>query len=413
MAGRGVDVKAWLIAAVESGEYPGLVWENEDKTIVRVPWPRLTAAGHDGEKFFDDFCDMRGICQGEKPAHYGRFKKLRFLSDMRHHRSLREFRATNKAHGRWGDRYRLFRLLPEPVVSCPTCTLMSATERQCSGVASDFRYDLGDGSAQQRRRVLTEAPLTRSWMGKIRRAHEHRLPGAIQMTFLYFGNVVGFERVSAGIRVCSRPNPVLAGHSCCFPDERTRFFPAAGVVDCRFAVEDLRAMQKECEKGLLVVLTDTGISVKNLETRTMKVLTNSEEGYKNLPSRQPFQVFDIVEYLRALARSPNPGEDPPRDYAQIAVCPSVQSPSPEHAPIALRLRYVCETSSVRGLEGRCIVGSVVAFEERAAPYDQTDDPGEGTSQAFDPALDPGYSGPDPTDDSDGGTSGEDDGAARS
>ncbi|AAD21385.1 R7 [Macaca mulatta rhadinovirus 17577] len=413
MAGRGVDIRAWLVAAVESGEYRGLVWENEDKTVVRVPWNKVTAdrSVWNSEKFFDDYCNMRGICQGEKPSHYGRFRKMRFLYDMRHHKSIRELKFINKAYGRPGARYRLFRLLPEPVVSCAMCNLMSSTETQCLGLISEFQYDQGGGSGRERRRVFTATVLARSRMDKNKRVREHRLPGAIQLTFLYFGETVGLERVHAGIRVCSRPCPVLAGHACCFQDERTLFLPSPGVVDCQFAREDLRVMHKKCEKGVLITLTDTGICVKNLENREMKVLTNNEEEYKDLPSRQPVQVFDMVDYLRALARSPNPGDEPPRDYAQIALCLSVQSPNPVDAPIAMRLRYVCETSSVCGTEGCFYPGTTVTSEGRTDCSFQMEDPGEGTSQSHDPAVELGDSGPDSMDDPDAGTSGEDDGVA--
>lgn len=31
-------LREWLIAQIDSGKYAGLSWENEDKTIFRIPW---------------------------------------------------------------------------------------------------------------------------------------------------------------------------------------------------------------------------------------------------------------------------------------------------------------------------------------------------------------------------------------
>lgn len=31
-------LRQWLIDQIDSGEYPGLVWENDEKSIFRIPW---------------------------------------------------------------------------------------------------------------------------------------------------------------------------------------------------------------------------------------------------------------------------------------------------------------------------------------------------------------------------------------
>lgn len=31
-------LRQWLIEQIDSGKYPGLVWENEEKSIFRIPW---------------------------------------------------------------------------------------------------------------------------------------------------------------------------------------------------------------------------------------------------------------------------------------------------------------------------------------------------------------------------------------
>lgn len=36
--GAKMHMKEWLIAQIESGDYEGLCWEDEDRTMFRIPW---------------------------------------------------------------------------------------------------------------------------------------------------------------------------------------------------------------------------------------------------------------------------------------------------------------------------------------------------------------------------------------
>lgn len=36
-SGNG-KLRQWLIEQVDTGKYPGLVWENEEKSVFRIPW---------------------------------------------------------------------------------------------------------------------------------------------------------------------------------------------------------------------------------------------------------------------------------------------------------------------------------------------------------------------------------------
>lgn len=37
LSGNG-KLRQWLIEQVDGGKYPGLVWEDSDKTVFRIPW---------------------------------------------------------------------------------------------------------------------------------------------------------------------------------------------------------------------------------------------------------------------------------------------------------------------------------------------------------------------------------------
>lgn len=36
--GTKLHLKEWLVAQIESGRYEGLCWEDEAKTMFRIPW---------------------------------------------------------------------------------------------------------------------------------------------------------------------------------------------------------------------------------------------------------------------------------------------------------------------------------------------------------------------------------------
>lgn len=38
MASGNGKLRQWLIEQVDTGKYPGLVWENDEKSIFRIPW---------------------------------------------------------------------------------------------------------------------------------------------------------------------------------------------------------------------------------------------------------------------------------------------------------------------------------------------------------------------------------------
>ena len=39
-------LRQWLIDQIDSGKYPGLVWENEEKSIFRIPWKHAAKQGY-------------------------------------------------------------------------------------------------------------------------------------------------------------------------------------------------------------------------------------------------------------------------------------------------------------------------------------------------------------------------------
>lgn len=338
-----MDLKAWFIEAVESKRYPGVEWDDEDKTIIRVPWNRCTDSrvDEDYNKIFDDFCSARGVCQ--TGSHAQKFKKIRMLYAVRSHRYLRELTPPSKAGGVSGERYRLFQLLPEVTVGCDLCNLIATTSLHSCSMGSCVREDVFERTRRPRAKAPLRVSVYKRKSKRLQDSSAQPVLGAVEVSFFYFGENVGVQilRAGSGVRICGLPDPKRPGHLCCADNPLTCFLPSSQLIPCEFARADLQALQKTCERGLICVMTESGICVKNLEERNMTALTNYSENYYELRPSQPLQAFDLLHYLRELARSPTPGDVPPRDCAWIFMCPSTQSENTWDAPIALKLRYVC------------------------------------------------------------------------
>lgn len=58
-------LRSWLIEQVETGKYAGLVWENDDKSIFRIPWKHAGKQDYnrdeDAALFKVGYCMVRGL----------------------------------------------------------------------------------------------------------------------------------------------------------------------------------------------------------------------------------------------------------------------------------------------------------------------------------------------------------------
>nr|XP_005995158.1 PREDICTED: interferon regulatory factor 4 [Latimeria chalumnae] len=66
-------LRQWLIEQIDSGKYPGLVWENEEKSIFRIPWK------HAGKQDYNRDEDAALFKVMRVPAPRGRAKFLSFI----------------------------------------------------------------------------------------------------------------------------------------------------------------------------------------------------------------------------------------------------------------------------------------------------------------------------------------------
>lgn len=61
-SGNG-KLRQWLIEQVDCGKYPGLVWENDDKSIFRIPWKHAGKQDYNREEDAALFKVCVRVCQ--------------------------------------------------------------------------------------------------------------------------------------------------------------------------------------------------------------------------------------------------------------------------------------------------------------------------------------------------------------
>lgn len=61
-------LRQWLIDQIDSGKYPGLVWENEEKSIFRIPWKHAGKQDYNREEDAALFKVTRGEPAGVRGA---------------------------------------------------------------------------------------------------------------------------------------------------------------------------------------------------------------------------------------------------------------------------------------------------------------------------------------------------------
>ncbi|KAM9510377.1 uncharacterized protein ACIB01_019573 [Guaruba guarouba] len=101
-------LRAWLLEQVESGRYAGLVWDDPERTALRIPWQRGGKGGA-GSALCKAWAEFKGrVAPGAPPDPAGWKSRLRCAL----HKSpeFQELPHRSRPHGH--NPYRVYRVLP-------------------------------------------------------------------------------------------------------------------------------------------------------------------------------------------------------------------------------------------------------------------------------------------------------------
>uniref|UniRef100_A0A670Y8V4 IRF tryptophan pentad repeat domain-containing protein n=1 Tax=Pseudonaja textilis TaxID=8673 RepID=A0A670Y8V4_PSETE len=114
----GRRLRQWLIEQIDSGLYPGLIWENEEKTMFRIPWKHAGKQDYNQEvdaSIFKAWAVFKGkYKEGEKaePATW----KTRLRCALNKSPDFEE--VTERSQLDISEPYKVYRIVPEEEQKC-------------------------------------------------------------------------------------------------------------------------------------------------------------------------------------------------------------------------------------------------------------------------------------------------------
>ncbi|KAM6202550.1 interferon regulatory factor 9 [Rhynchocyon petersi] len=324
-------LRDWLVEQVESAKFPGVCWDNKDKTMFRIPWK------HAGKQDFREDQDAAlfkawAMFKGkykegdpEGPAAW----KTRLRCALNKSPEFQE--VPERSHMDGAEPYKVYRLLPLGTLpECSTAqpgTQKSLLKRHHNSTSSeredeeDTRKRCALSPALPEEPFSTDAAEATFQGGQV--SLELLLPPdsdySLLLTFIYNGRVVGDTQVhSLDCRLVAEPSSSQSNiEQVVFPKPDP--------------LEPTQRLLSQLERGILVASNSKGVFVQRL--CPIPISWDSPQappgpGPHLLPSNECIGLFKTACFCRDLARYLQ-GLGPPPKF-QVTLNFWEESPGPNH-----------------------------------------------------------------------------------
>ncbi|XP_006217337.1 interferon regulatory factor 9 [Vicugna pacos] len=358
-------LRNWVVEQVESGQFPGVCWDDEAKTMFRIPWKHAGKQDFREDQdaaFFKAWAIFKGKYKEgdtEGPATW----KTRLRCALNKSPEFEE--VPENGHRDGAEPYKVYRLVPPGTLAAQPVTQKSPSKRHHSSMSSereedevtrknctlspsllqdplknelvetnggashsDFGSSSGSGSSSsspepQEGRDTAEAPFQGDQVSL------ELLPPpdsdySLLLTFIYSGRVVGEAQVqSLDCRLVAEPS----GSQCGMEQV---IFPKPG------PQEPTQRLLSQLKRGVLVASNSRGLFVQRL--CPIPISWNAPQappgpGPHLLPSNECVELFRTTYFCRDLARYLQ-GLGPPPKF-QVTLNFWEESPGPNHTPQSL------------------------------------------------------------------------------
>ncbi|XP_053126354.1 interferon regulatory factor 8 isoform X2 [Hemicordylus capensis] len=321
----GRRLRQWLIEQIDSGMYPGLIWENDEKTMFRIPWKHAGKQDYNQEvdaSIFKAWAVFKGkFKEGDKaePATW----KTRLRCALNKSPDFEE--VTDRSQLDISEPYKVYRIVPEEEQKCKMglgngCSLGEATDMDCGTSAIDD--------------LMKEPPSVEEYLGTIKRSpsppqescrnvpipdwwthhsssalplmsgfsgYEPLHPGYSQMviSFYYGGKLVGSVTTTRpeGCRISLGESPYVLENL-----EHVRF-PSADVIPNDRQRQITKKLFGHLERGVLLHSNKQGIFIKRLSQGRVFWSGNTML-FKDRPNKldrdEVVKIFDTNHFFREL-----------------------------------------------------------------------------------------------------------------
>ncbi|XP_069492598.1 interferon regulatory factor 8 isoform X2 [Ambystoma mexicanum] len=310
----GRRLRQWLIEQIDSNMYPGLVWENDSKSMFRIPWKHAGKQDYNQEvdaSIFKAWAVFKGkFKEGDKaePATW----KTRLRCALNKSPDFEE--VTDRSQLDISEPYKVYRIVPEEEQKCKIVSLNGSS----SSLGEVADMDCGQSECEE----LMKEPPADEYLHLIKRSpsplqencrsqplHDWWIsqpsPGFSQMgiSFYYVGKLVGYTTTShpSGCRI-SLNYPTASGVTPYMPEgmENIRFPPEDTIQNERQR-QVTRKLFGHLDRGILLHCNRQGIFIKRLcQGRVFwsgNCTVNKDRPAK-LDRDEVVKIFDTNQFLR-------------------------------------------------------------------------------------------------------------------
>uniref|UniRef100_A0A8D1VGJ0 Interferon regulatory factor 8 n=1 Tax=Sus scrofa TaxID=9823 RepID=A0A8D1VGJ0_PIG len=325
----GRRLRQWLIEQIDSAMYPGLIWENDQKSMFRIPWKHAGKQDYNQEvdaSIFKAWAVFKGkFKEGDKaePATW----KTRLRCALNKSPDFEE--VTDRSQLDISEPYKVYRIVPEEEQKCklgvvaPGC-MSEATEMECG--RSEIEELIKEPSVDDYMGVVKRSPsppeacrsqLLPDWGLPQPSAGLPLVPGypaydahhsafsQMVISFYYGGKLVGQTTTSCpeGCRLALGP-PGLPSGKLYGPEglELVRFPPADAIPSERQR-QVTRKLFGHLERGVILHSSRQGVLVKRLCQGRVFYSGNAapgRDGPNKLERDEVVKVFDTSQFFREL-----------------------------------------------------------------------------------------------------------------
>ncbi|XP_038610420.1 interferon regulatory factor 8 [Tachyglossus aculeatus] len=326
----GRRLRQWLIEQIDSNMYPGLIWENDEKSMFRIPWKHAGKQDYNQEvdaSIFKAWAVFKGkFKEGDKaePATW----KTRLRCALNKSPDFEE--VTDRSQLDISEPYKVYRIVPEEEQKCKigmvnSSSVNEVTEMDCN--RSEIDDLMKEPSVDEYLGIIKRSPSPQEtcrsqpippdwWIQQSSQAlplvtgystYEPHHSGYSQMviSFYYGGKLVGHATTTypEGCRI-SLNQPPMHNEKMYGPESLEHIrFPSAEAIQNDRQKQVTKKLFGHLERGVLLHSNKQGIFIKRLCQGRVFCSGNSVL-YKDRPNKlerdEVVKIFDTNLFFREL-----------------------------------------------------------------------------------------------------------------
>ncbi|XP_077309305.1 interferon regulatory factor 8 [Lithobates pipiens] len=318
---NGRRLRQWLIEQIDSGHYPGLIWENDGKSLFRIPWKHAGKQDYNQEvdaSIFKAWAVFKGkFKEGDRaePATW----KTRLRCALNKSPDFEE--VTERSQLDISEPYKVYRIVPEEEQKCKIAgsNLNDLTEMDCSSSemetsADDFLVNIKRSPSPAK--DTCQKPASHDWWMYPPSAGMHGVEGynmypnepiphgfsQMVIQFYYGGKAVSQVTTTRveGCRLSLRQPMVSEKYYLPEGFENVQF-PSAEYITSERQRQITKKLFGHLERGVLLISNRNGIFIKRL-CQGRVFWSGNCMPYKDRPAKlerdEFIKIFDTNQYIR-------------------------------------------------------------------------------------------------------------------